>query len=381
MNHAPTLLKARGKTIKQGDTSSLLVFMLRNNLNEDMLELEGKQATVTFKCDEGIAFRKTLTVTESKIQFTIDTVLAVGVYDVEVSCEGYIFPSKPYSVTIEVTQSHKEYTDVASPEEVPSVDKILQLIAQNRYDDSELRELITQLSNREDKDTVYDDRDIRERLTNIENRPEPVAYDDAPLQFEIRRLATSSEELAEKIQALEERPDVDISSIERRVGDIEHRLMDVTDYNERIVALERRPEPQGYDDSTIRERLDELESRPTSREMDLTRRSYVASIVGYGNNIRLDGTIDSEINRQRRSLIVDSLGLGVLHLDFIALTVNKIITLMTLPGDAPTPTSLIEVQTHDGSSIWINAGTRYVQGRFKTENERYIVDLIGYFNI
>ncbi|HEM3656450.1 TPA: hypothetical protein U1C91_000588 [Streptococcus suis] len=206
MNHAPTLLKARGKTIKQGDTSSLLVFELQNSLHEPMSELEGKQATVTFKCDEGIAFRKTLTVTESKIQFTIDTVLAVGVYDVEVTCEGYIFPSSP-TVTIQVTQSHKEYTDVASPEEVPSVDKILQLIAQNRYDDSELRELITQLSNHEDKDTVYDDTALQERVTALETRPEPVAYDDAPLQLEIRRLATSSSELAEKVQALEERPD------------------------------------------------------------------------------------------------------------------------------------------------------------------------------
>ena len=45
----------------------------------------------------------------------------------------------------------------------------------------------------------------------------------------------------------------------------------------------------------------------------------------------------------------------------------------------PSDLDLIEVQTHDGSSIWLNAGSKTIYSCGLKAGTRYIVDIIGFF--
>lgn len=68
---------------------------------------------------------------------------------------------------------------------------------------------------------------------------------------------------------------------------------------------------------------------------------------------------------------------GKMHLDFTAQAEK---CFFDLPVDSPVPLSLIEVQTHDGGTVWLGAGQRKVRSGGLKVGTRYIVDLTGFFN-
>jgi hypothetical protein len=75
-------------------------------------------------------------------------------------------------------------------------------------------------------------------------------------------------------------------------------------------------------------------------------------------------------------------GLGILHLDFYAAKTSGVIG--TIPAPTPEKLSpkaevLIEVQTHDGATVWIDPNTRVVKGQAMIVGERYLLNLIGFF--
>ena len=71
---------------------------------------------------------------------------------------------------------------------------------------------------------------------------------------------------------------------------------------------------------------------------------------------------------------------GNIHVDFkMVVDSGPRRALYTLPTDAPTPVQLIEEQTFDGSSIWVDAGSRTVMGNGLKAGTRYILNLGGYF--
>lgn len=71
---------------------------------------------------------------------------------------------------------------------------------------------------------------------------------------------------------------------------------------------------------------------------------------------------------------------GKIHLDFTYLGNNANGGLLfTLPSNAPLPIGLVEVQTHDGGSIYLDNKSKLVKAGVLTKNTRYIVDLIGFF--
>lgn len=82
---------------------------------------------------------------------------------------------------------------------------------------------------------------------------------------------------------------------------------------------------------------------------------------------------------QRRAVTIQN-GLGVVHIDFKRTSGTRGLVL-TLPDSCPTPSKLIEVQTWDGGSVWLDANSREVQSRGLTANRRYVVDLLGFFNV
>ena len=94
------------------------------------------------------------------------------------------------------------------------------------YNDSELVERVTNLENKTDKDTVYDDTSVKERLTTLENKP-PVDLTNYALKSEIPTPYNDSE-LVQKIGQLEARVDKDT-------------VYDDTNIKERLTNLENKP--------------------------------------------------------------------------------------------------------------------------------------------
>ena len=87
-------------------------------------------------------------------------------------------------------------------------------------------------------------------------------------------------------------------------------------------------------------------------------------------------------NIERRVVTIMNNGFGIIHLDIkvtAGSTGSKVIGF--LPADCPTPTKLIETQLWDGRSIWIDAGSREVTISSSVLNTRYLVDLVGFFNV
>ena len=128
--------------------------------------------------------------------------------------------------------------------------------SQTAYDDSDIKQRLTALESRQDRDTVYDDSDIKQRLTTLESRQDrDTVYDDSDLK---RRLT-----------ALEGRQDQDTvyddSDLKRRLAALEGRqdkdtVYDDSDLKRRLTALENRQDTV-YDDSELKRRLADLKRR------------------------------------------------------------------------------------------------------------------------
>lgn len=97
-----------GEIIKQGDTASLFGYELLDENFLPIAEIEGQEATITLATRSGKT-KLTSTVTDHKVKFTLNKILPVGIYQVEITCGNYVFPSDK-STVIKVTQSTEEYT-------------------------------------------------------------------------------------------------------------------------------------------------------------------------------------------------------------------------------------------------------------------------------
>lgn len=97
-----------GDVVKQGDTASLFGYELLDENFLPIAEIEGQEATITLATRSGKT-KLTSTVTNHKVKFTINKILPVGIYQVEITCGNYVFPSDK-STVIKVTQSTDEYT-------------------------------------------------------------------------------------------------------------------------------------------------------------------------------------------------------------------------------------------------------------------------------
>lgn len=84
-------------------------------------------------------------------------------------------------------------------------------------------------------------------------------------------------------------------------------------------------------------------------------------------------------NPNRRYLQVIN-GIGKFHLDFKPkVDLSGATSIFSLPAGCPRPDDLVEVQTHDGGSLWIVANGSTIMGQNLKANTRYIVDLLAFF--
>ena len=148
------------------------------------------------------------------------------------------------------------------------------------YNDAEVKERLTVLENKQDKDTVYNDTELRTRVSELEQRPIATPYNDTALSDRVSALESKQDkdtvyndsELRQRVETLENKPPIDTSKfITEEVLESKNYL--TTPYNdtplkERVTALETKVDKDTvYNDEPIKERLTALESKPN---IDLT---------------------------------------------------------------------------------------------------------------
>lgn len=194
-----------GDVVKQGDTASLFGYELIDENYSPVPEIEGQEATITLANRNG-KISLTSTVTDHKVKFNINKVLPVGIYQVEITCGNYVFPSDK-STVIKVTQSTDEYqpTEVVELGKVSLRDEIANYLAGHTVQ-------------------AYNDGPLVARIEALEARPQATTVDLGPLESQVQSLTLS-------VRALESKPAPTVQTLD--LGPLEKR----------VEALENNPAP------------------------------------------------------------------------------------------------------------------------------------------
>lgn len=107
-------------------------------------------------------------------------------------------------------------------------------------------------------------------------------------------------------------------------------------------------------------------------------KTYKLAFASGKDVVTTNNPVDYENQNRRQLTVLD--GMGKIHLDFkMVANAGPKRALFQLPADAPTNLELIETQTWDGSSVWLDAGNKTIFGNNLKAGQRYIIDLIGFF--
>lgn len=140
-----------GEVIKQGDFSSIFEYELLDYDGNKVSSLDGKNAKIKIANAKG---KKTIesVVENSKIQFKLEKILPAGIYQVEIECDGFIFPSDK-SAKIDIIQSIDNYqiSNIGEIDKINIQEEIAAYIATHQiqsYNDSQIVKRIESLENR-----------------------------------------------------------------------------------------------------------------------------------------------------------------------------------------------------------------------------------------
>lgn len=155
------------------------------------------------------------------------------------------------------------------------------------YDDTELKDRVSKLEAKEDKDTVYDDSDLKQRVTALESKTDKdTVYDDTEIKKRISDLETKEDkdtvyddtELKQRVTTLESKVDKDEQTLS-----IEGRTISISNGN----SIEL-PEDANtvYDDTDLKQRVTALETKEDSDKQTLAIDGNTLSISN-GNSVTL----------------------------------------------------------------------------------------------
>lgn len=168
------------------------------------------------------------------------------------------------------------------------------------YDDTAVKERLTALEAKEDKDTIYNDSEVKAQIqavdtkadnnkqaqdtknTELENRigaleskeDKDTIYDDSALKGKVAELTDKDTALEGRISALETKPDKDT-------------VYDDTALNKRVTALENKTDKDTvYDDSAVTARLTALETKEDKDTVynDKELRDKITALEGKTDN-------------------------------------------------------------------------------------------------
>ena len=245
-------MKTKNLAIYQGDTY-LFKVALTNEAGEP-LQTDGLSFALAVKFPDGATITPELTVDGNIVSLLFPSALTAAIthttaeYDLRAISGQYVktYLRGQLHITPSITpvtagdggEIHEEAVSVTVSE--AAIIRAAGNQSQTAYDDSEIKQRLAALENRQDRDTVYDDSDLKRRLAALEGRQDQdTVYDDSDLK---RRLA-----------ALEGRQDRDT-------------VYDDSDLKRRLAALEgHQDQDTVYDDSDLKRRLTALENRPAPK--------------------------------------------------------------------------------------------------------------------
>ena len=245
-------MKTKNMAIYQGDTY-LFKVALTSETGEP-LQTDGLSFAMAVKFPDGATITPELTVDGNIVSLLFPSALTAAIthttaeYDLRAISGQYVktYLRGQLHITPSITpvtagdggEIHEETVSVAVSE--AAIIRAAGNQSQTAYDDSDIKQRLTALESRQDRDTVYDDSDIKQRLTTLESRQDSdTIYDDSDIK---QRLTT-----------LESRQDSDT-------------IYDDSDIKQRLTTLESRQDSDTvYDDSELKRRLTALESRPAPK--------------------------------------------------------------------------------------------------------------------
>lgn len=140
-----------GEVIKQGVFSSIFEYELLDYDGNKVSSLEGKNANIKIVNAKG---KKTIVavVENSRIQFKLEKILPPGIYQLEIECDGFVFPSDK-SAKIDIIQSIENYQigNIVEIDKINIQEEIATYIATHQiqsYNDSQIIKRIESLENR-----------------------------------------------------------------------------------------------------------------------------------------------------------------------------------------------------------------------------------------
>ena len=140
-----------GEVIKQGDFSSIFEYELLDYDGNKVSSIEGKNANIKIANAKG---KKTIVavVENSRIQFKLEKILPPGIYQVEIECDGFVFPSDK-SAKIDIIQSIENYQigNIVEIDKINIQEEIAAYITTHKiqsYNDSQIIKRIESLENR-----------------------------------------------------------------------------------------------------------------------------------------------------------------------------------------------------------------------------------------
>ena len=289
-----------GTQIKQGDTSSQFSYQLLDERGQ-LIDLQG-EATVKLICG-GKAWQKQVSIKESAVRFTLD-ILPISTYELEISADGYIFPSD-HSVKIHVTKSEhtyyksdivelkkldiaeevKKYVDALGLKGV-SDDRIVELIKASvgkPLDVETIKQTVLDMHLTDDVSNKFnklveevhaklDREQVNELIEQaIQALPKSETFDPSEIQDELNsiKLSKIDAQTAQELirEALEGIPKEDITP------QLKELTSQITAISDKVTNLE----------TSFRNDIEELKARPAGQDVDLSEYAKKSEIPQEAN--------------------------------------------------------------------------------------------------
>lgn len=269
------------------------------------------------------------------------------------------------------------------------------------YDDTELKGRVTALEEKVDKDTVYDDSALKARVEALEAKPDKdTIYDDSDLKEQVNDLgssvASALHDISEirvnnesRFNALENKEDNDKQtlSLEGNTLSISNgnsvtlpvgvgKDFVVTSDTEGVTVTKSEAEGTTTYNVNMDNALDKFYKKAetyTKTEVDnlLTKQEDKATDLTVYRGTFTDrtkvkeGEFDAPVSPRVTLTYSSSTGIGIFKIDFkVVAPVAWRDVIAKLPSDAPVPVELVESQVWVGdnnTSVWIEKGSRDVK--------------------
>lgn len=253
----------------------------------------------------------------------------------------------------------------------------------------------------DDKDTIsmaYDDTAIKERITALENKADKdIVYDDSALKARVEAL--EAKEDSDKQTLTLTGNELSISngnSLTLPVG-VGKEFVVTSDTEDVVVTKAETDSTTTYNvnlddalnkyykkaETYTKKEVDNLLTNQENKATDLT--VYRGSFTDRSKV--MEGEHDAPISPRVTLTYSSSTGVGIFKIDFkVTSKVNWRDVIATLPPEAPVPVELVESQVwigNNNTSVWIDKGSRNVQifGVSNPEmfNKRIIISIPGIF--